>query len=79
MPGWTEAMAFMDCYKHMECLCGIRLQSFLMVTLFTRAMPGTPASGNIKVKRSGEDMLLCMKQISMSEKNSYETYLKIYA
>ena len=27
---------------HMECLCGMRLQSFL--TLFTRAMPGTPAS-----------------------------------
>ena len=27
---------------HMECLGGVRLQSFL--TLFTRATPGTPAS-----------------------------------
>ena len=32
MPGWT----------YMECLGGMRLQSFL--TLFTRATPGTPAS-----------------------------------
>ena len=41
MPGTTEAIAFTDSYKHMECLCGMRLQSF---TLFTRATPGTPAS-----------------------------------
>ena len=25
----TEAIAFSDSYKHMECLCGMRLQSFL--------------------------------------------------
>ena len=30
---------------HMECLGGMRLQSFL--TLFTRATPGTPASNTI--------------------------------
>ena len=41
MPGMTEAIAFTDSYKHMECLGGMRLQSF---TLFTRATPGTPAS-----------------------------------
>ena len=35
---------FTDSYKHMECLGGMMLQSFLMVTLFTRATPGTPAS-----------------------------------
>ena len=29
MPGVTEAMAFTDSYKHMECLRGMRLQSFL--------------------------------------------------
>ena len=29
MPGTTEAVAFTDSYKHMECLCGMRLQSFL--------------------------------------------------
>ena len=29
MPGATGAMAFTDCYKHMECLGGMRLQSFL--------------------------------------------------
>ena len=29
MPGVTGAMAFTDCYKHMECLGGMRLQSFL--------------------------------------------------
>ena len=43
MPGMTEAIAFTDSYKHMECLGGMRLQSF---TLFTRATPGTPASYN---------------------------------
>ena len=42
MPGATEAMAFTDSYKHMSCLGGMRLQSFL--TLFTHATPGTPAS-----------------------------------
>ena len=31
---------------HMECLGGMRLQSFL--TLLTRATPGTPASVFIK-------------------------------
>ena len=31
----------------MECLGGMMLQSFLMVTLFTRATPGTPASHTI--------------------------------
>ena len=47
MPVATEAMAFTDIHKHMECLGGMRLQSFLttvMVTLFTHTMPGTPAS-----------------------------------
>ena len=44
MPGTTEAITFTDSYKHMECLGGMMLQSFLMVTLFTRATPGTPAS-----------------------------------
>ena len=29
MPGMTEAIAFTDSYKHMECLCGMRLQRFL--------------------------------------------------
>ena len=29
MPGATGAMAFTDCYNHMECLGGMRLQSFL--------------------------------------------------
>ena len=29
MPGTTEAIAFPDSYKHMECLGGMRLQSFL--------------------------------------------------
>ena len=29
MPGPTEAMEFTDSYKHMECLGGMRLQSFL--------------------------------------------------
>ena len=28
-PGTTEAIAFTDSYKHMKCLCGMRLQSFL--------------------------------------------------
>ena len=41
-----EGISQMDMMKclggHMECLCGMRLQSFL--TLFTRATPGTPAS-----------------------------------
>ena len=48
MPRTTEAIAFTDSYKHMECLGGMMLQSFLMVTLFTRATPGTPASIIIK-------------------------------
>ena len=30
MPGETEAMAFTDSYNHMECLGGMRLQSFLI-------------------------------------------------
>ena len=42
MSGATEAMTFTDSYKHMKCLSGMRLQSFL--NLFTRATPGTPAS-----------------------------------
>ena len=29
MPGDTEAMAFTDSYKHMECPGGMRLQFFL--------------------------------------------------
>ena len=29
MPGTTEAIAFPDSYKHMECLGGMRLHSFL--------------------------------------------------
>ena len=29
MPGTTEAIAFTDSYKHMECLCGMILPSFL--------------------------------------------------
>ena len=29
MPGVIGAMAFTDCYKHMECLGGMRLQSFV--------------------------------------------------
>ena len=29
MPGATEAMAFIDSYKHMECLDGMKLQFFL--------------------------------------------------
>ena len=29
MPLTTEVIAFTDSYKHMECLGGIRLQSFL--------------------------------------------------
>ena len=41
-----EEISQMDMMKclggHMECLGGMRLQSFL--TLFTRATPGTPAS-----------------------------------
>ena len=59
MPGTTEAITFTDSYKHMECLGGMRLQSFLTngyfvypckkkQTLFTRATPGTPASILIK-------------------------------
>ena len=55
MPGTTEAITFTDSYKHMECLGGMRLQSFLTngyfvypckkkPTVFTRATPGTPAS-----------------------------------
>ena len=44
-PEATGAMAFTDCYKHMECLGGMRFQSFLTNGhLFTRATPGTPAS-----------------------------------
>ena len=50
MPRTTEAIAFTDSYKHMECLGGMMLQSFLMDTLFTRATPGTPASEPIKTK-----------------------------
>ena len=29
MSGATEAMAFTDSYKHMGCLGGMRIQSFL--------------------------------------------------
>ena len=29
MPGMTRAIMFTDSYKHMECLGGMRLQSFL--------------------------------------------------
>ena len=29
MPGKMEAIAFTDSYKHMECLGGMRFQSFL--------------------------------------------------
>ena len=50
MPGMREAIAFTDSYKHMECLGGMRLQSF---TLFTRATPGTPASLVIYVDLTG--------------------------
>ena len=43
---WGRGISQMDIMKylggHMECLGGMRLQSFL--TLFTRATPGTPAS-----------------------------------
>ena len=46
MPGATEVMVFTVSYKHMQCLSGMRLQSFL--TLFTRATPGTPASNTLK-------------------------------
>ena len=49
MPGMTEAIAFTDSYKHMECLGGMRLQSFLTNDyLVNRATPGTPASLYIK-------------------------------
>ena len=41
MPGTTEAITFTDSYKIMG---GMMLQSFLIVTLFTHATPGTPAS-----------------------------------
>ena len=34
MPGTTEAIAFPDSYKHMECLGGMRLQSFLTYGYF---------------------------------------------
>ena len=34
VPRATEAMAFTDSYKHMECLGGMRLPSFLLITLF---------------------------------------------
>ena len=34
MPGATEAIAFPDSYKHMECLGGMRLQSFLTYGYF---------------------------------------------
>ena len=34
MPGATEAIAFPDSYKHMECLGGRRLQSFLTYGYF---------------------------------------------
>ena len=34
MPGTTEAIAFPDSYKHMECLGGMRLQSFLTYDYF---------------------------------------------
>ena len=42
MPGATEVMVFTVSYKHMQCMGGMRLQSFL--TLFTHATSGTPAS-----------------------------------
>ena len=34
VPGMTEAIAFTDSYKHMECLGGMRLQSFLTNSYF---------------------------------------------
>ena len=34
MPGTTEAIAFPDSYKHMDCLGGMRLQSFLTYGYF---------------------------------------------
>ena len=41
--GGISQMDLIKCLGgHMECLDGMRLQSFL--TLFTRATPGTPAS-----------------------------------
>ena len=39
MPGATEAMAFTDSYKHMECLGGMRLQSFLTNEFFHFVYP----------------------------------------
>ena len=37
MPGATEAMAFTDRYKHMECLGGMKLRSVL--TKLTLCLP----------------------------------------
>ena len=58
MPGATEAMVFTDSYKHMECLSGMRLQSFL--TLFTLATPGTPASLSILIKQVIVYLFVCL-------------------
>ena len=39
MPGVTEAMAFTDSYKNMECLGGMRLQDFFLGLPVQRRVP----------------------------------------
>ena len=39
MPGMTETIMFTDSYKHMECLGGMRLQSFLTNGHFVYCLP----------------------------------------
>ena len=39
MSGATEAMAFTDSYKHMECLSSMRLQFFLICLPMQRRVP----------------------------------------
>ena len=39
MPGVTDAMAFTDSYKNMECLGGMRLQDFFLGLPVQRRVP----------------------------------------
>ena len=46
MPGAIGAKAFTDCYKHRECLGGIRLQTFLTNGHFIYRGRGDGEGGN---------------------------------
>ena len=59
MPGTTEAIAFPDSYKHMECLGGMRLQS-LLTDLWLLCLPVQRRVPQLVLIKTGDCLLVCL-------------------